>query len=227
MIQIAYHGGPTMGNSMIYPTDHLHDAVSIIAGIPSSISLELTVTDSESVRELACRQQGPERDQYALGALRIGLLSLKYTQGQLDADAVRREGNRLLENLNSALSSYRAQLNEGLTGTLREYFDPQSGKFQERLERLIRRDGDLEQVLRRGVGSEGSELATTLAATVGADSPLMRMLNPEESGSLACTVQSSVQEVMNSERDRILSEFSLDNKDSALSRLVSEITEES
>src|SRR5271157_3881445 len=91
--------------------------------------------------------------------IRIGLLSLKYTQGQLDADAVRREGNRLLENLNSALGSYRVQLNEGLTGTLQEYFDPQSGKFQERMERLIRRDGDLEQVLRRQVGFEGSELA--------------------------------------------------------------------
>src|SRR6266545_613680 len=180
-----------MISSVIHPTADFHGTASVFAEVlPSSISLELTVTDSDSVRELSAREEGIERDQYALGALQIGLLSLKYTQGQLDADAVRREGNRLLENLNNALGSYRAQLNEGLTGTLREYFDPQSGKFQERLERLIRRDGDLEQALRRQVGLEESELAKTLAATVGKGSQLMRLLNPEEAGSLASTVRS-------------------------------------
>ncbi len=218
-----------MSSSVIHPTADLDGTALVFPKVvlPSSISLELTVTDSESVRELAGRVEGFERDQYALGALQIGLLSLKYTQGQLDADAVRREGNRLLENLNSALGSYRIQLNEGLTGTLREYFDPQSGKFQERLERLIRRDGDLEQALKRQVGLEESELAKTLAATVGNGSQLMRLLNPEEAGSLAATVRSSIEEILQAERHQILAEFSLDNKESALSRLLSGVTEES
>ena len=58
---------------------------------PASIYLELNVTDPDSVKEVAVRTAGRERDEYALGALRIGLLSLKHARGQVDADAVRVE----------------------------------------------------------------------------------------------------------------------------------------
>jgi hypothetical protein len=114
-----------------------------------------------------------------------------------------------------------------LTGTLREYFDPQGGKFQERLERLIRRDGDLEQALQRQIGAEGSELAKTLAANVGKGSRLMTLLDAEEAGSLTSTIRSSIEEILRAERGHILSEFSLDNKEGALSRMVFEVSEES
>jgi hypothetical protein len=217
-----------MSSSVMRPAAEFdHGTPAILAEMAQSVSLELTVTDSDSVRELLARQEGIEREHYALGALRIGLLSLKHTQGQLDADAVRREGNRLLENLNCALDSYRTHLNESVTDRLREYFDPQSGKLQERIERLIRHDGELEQALRRQVGSEESELAKTLAASVGKDSQLMRLLNPEEAGSLASTIRISIQEILQAERQHVLSEFSLDNKNSALTKLLFEITEES
>jgi hypothetical protein len=219
-----------MTTSQAHTVADFHDEampVLLKVTVPEAIRLELTVTDSDSIIELSVRREGMERDHYALGALRIGLLSLKHTQGQLDADAVRREGNRLLENLNHGLDSYRVQLNENLTERLREYFDPQSGKFQERIERLIQRDGELEQALRRQVGSQESELARTLAASVGKDSQLMRLLNHEEAGSLASTVRASLQEILQTEQQHVLSEFSLDNKQSALSRLLSEITAES
>lgn len=217
-----------MSSSVMRPSAEFdHGTPAILAEIAQSVSLELTVTDSDSVRELLARQKGIEREHYALGALRIGLLSLKHTQGQLDADAVRREGSRLLENLNCALDSYRVHLNDSVTDRLREYFDPQSGKLQERIERLIRHDGELEQALRRQVGSEESELAKTLEASVGKDSQLMRLLNPEEAGSLASTIRASIQEILQAERQQVLSEFSLDNKNSALTKLLSEITEES
>jgi hypothetical protein len=217
-------------------SSQVHSAAEVIQDTPPIFSevdakhlihLELTISDPDSMSELSARREGLERDHYALGALRIGLLSLKHTQGQLDADAVRREGNRLLENLNHALDSYRAHLNETVTERLREYFDPQSGKLQERIERLIRRDGELEQALRHQVGSQDSELAKTLAASVGKDSQLMRLLRPEEAGSLTSTIRASMQEVLQTERQQVLSLFSLDNKESALSRLLSEVTEES
>ncbi len=219
-----------MSSSQVHSAaDFIQNALPIFSevGDKHSIHLHLTVSDSDSIAELAARREGMERDQYALGALRIGLLSLKHTQGQLDADAVRREGNRLLENLNDALDSYRAHLNETVTERLREYFDPQSGKLQERIERLIRRDGELEQALQHQVGSHDSELAKTLAASIGKDSELMRLLKPEEAGSLASTIRGSIQEIIQAERQQVLSQFSLDNKEGALSRLLSEVTEES
>src|SRR5437762_9675590 len=85
-----------------------------VTDLSSGIALELLVTDHDSVKELTGRSEGHHRDEYALGALRIGLLSLRHARGQIDADAVRRESDRLLGDLKSALEGYRSQLHDQL-----------------------------------------------------------------------------------------------------------------
>lgn len=188
------------------------------------IPLTLVVSDRETVAELVQRSDGRERDEYALAALRIGVLSLKHARGQIDADAVRREGEKLLTDLKSALDGSRNEIHTNLTTSLKEYFDPTSGRFQERVERLIKQDGDLEKVLQRQVGSKGSILADTLAEHIGENSPLMKLLNPEEANGLVSSVRSTISSVIDEEQRRILGEFSLDNDQSALTRLVKELT---
>jgi hypothetical protein len=190
-----------------------------------SLLLSLVVTDHESVAELLQKTEGRERDEYALTSLRIGILALKHARGQIDADAVKREGERLLVDLKSALDQSRNEIHSNLTNALKEYFDPESGRFQERVERLIKQDGDLEQVLRRQVGNDGSELATTLAAHIGKNSPLMKLLNPEESDGLVSSIRSTISAVVDEEQKYILGEFSLDNDQGALKRLVNELTQ--
>lgn len=189
-----------------------------------SIPLTLVVSDRETVAELLQRSDGRERDEYALAALRIGVLSLKHARGQIDADAVRREGERLLQDLKTALEGSRNEIHTNLTNALREYFDPANGRFQERVKRLIEQDGELEQVLQRQVGGSGSVLADTLAEHIGQNSPLMKLLNPEEACGLVSSIRSTVSSVIDEEQKHILGEFSLDNDQSALTRLVKELT---
>lgn len=190
-----------------------------------SIPLTLVVSDRETVAELLQRSDGRERDEYALAALRIGVLSLKHARGQIDADAVRREGEKLLNDLKSALDGSRDDIHTNLTNALREYFDPTNGRFEERVKRLIEQDGELEQVLQRQVGGSGSVLAATLAQHIGENSPLMKLLNPEEASGLVSSIRATVSSVIDEEQKRILGEFSLDNDQSALKRLVKELTE--
>ena len=194
-------------------------------GTESSVHLELDVTDPESVREIGGKRVGRERSEYALNALTVGLLSLRHARGQVDAEAVRREGNRLLDEMGKSLESYRAKLNEGMTSVLKDYFDPTNGRFQERVERLIRKDGELEQVLRRQVGAEGSELAAALASHVGENSPLMNVLDPNQSGGVVGSIRNSAEQVLQAESERILNEFSLDNKNGAMARMIAELTD--
>jgi len=202
-------------------------AAAIVSTVVSltPVHLDIDVTDPDSVRELNLKQEGRARNEYALSALHIGVLSMKHAEGQIDADAVRREGDHMLQELGHALENYKIQLHTDVTTILREYFDPTNGRFQERLERLIRKDGELEQLLLKQIGSDGSELASTLAEHLGESSPIMRLLDPEESNGLLHAIRSSAEEALESERERILAEFSLDNKESALSRMVSELTE--
>jgi len=190
------------------------------------ISLALTITDRDSVAELLQQTEGRERTEYALTALRIGLLALRHARGQIDADAVRHEGEKLLADLKNALEHSRREVHDNLASTLKDYFDPSNGRFQERVDRLIKKDGELEQLLHRQIGNNGSELAATLAAHVGAASPLMKLLNPDEAKGLVLSMRSVIGEVVGAERERILDEFSLDNDKGALSRMVKDITDE-
>ena len=150
---------------------------------------------------------------------------LKHARGQIDADAVRREGEKLLQDLKNALDGSRNEIHANLTTALRDYFDPKDGRFQERIERLIKQDGDLEQVLQRQVGGNGSVLAETLAENIGKNSPLMKLLNPEEASGLVSSIRIAISSVIDDEQKRILGEFSLDNDQSALKRLVNEMTQ--
>lgn len=190
---------------------------------PFSLPLELTVTDDDVVAALWAHPEGPPRDEFALRALRIGVLALKQAQGQIDATSVRQEGERLLQNVERALQQHQQLLNERLTTQLKTYFDPNDGRFHERIERLIRQDGELEQLLRRNVGDEDSRLCQTLALHVGDDSPLMRVIDPEAGDGLTAALRQCLEEKLHDQRQRVLEQFSLDNKEGALCRFLKEV----
>ena len=109
--------------------------------------------------------------------------------------------------------------------SLKEYFDPNDGRFPERLERLLKKDGELEQVLRRQVGEQDSVLAQTLGAYLGDSSKLMKQLSRDDPEGFLHGMQEILQKALEADRERILGEFSLDNSDSALNRLVRELNE--
>lgn len=191
----------------------------------STIEVTLHISDAEVICELEGHTEGRDRHDYAAGALKIGTLALRHAQGRIDADRVRTEGERLMTDLDRALHEHKETIGSQLTASLKEYFDPTSGRFSERVERLIRRDGDLEQTLRRQIGQNDSELAKTLASHVGERSPFLRLLDPTAPDGAVAAMSKAVNDTLGVQRDRILREFSLDNKDGALSRLVCELSD--
>jgi hypothetical protein len=54
----------------------------------------------------------------------------------------------------------------------------------------------------------------------------MQLLDPQASDSLLSTMSTTVSETLTEQRDRILQEFSLDNKSGALARLVVELSDQ-
>jgi hypothetical protein len=189
------------------------------------LELRLTVTDRDTVEELRGFVAGEERDAFALNALRIGVLALRQARGRVDADLIQRETQRMLAALEGQLASHSNQMHEKLAASLKEYFDPQSGRFHERVQQLVKADGELEQVLRRQIGSEDSQLCKTLVSHFGQQSPLMKLLNPKESESLLQALAMTLETQLTAQRTHVLREFSLDNKEGALARMIHELTE--
>ena len=104
------------------------------------------VSDPEVLLAMAEYPDGPARTNFLVTALKVGVLSLKAARGTLDSDTVRREGDRLMEQLGERLNTWRGKFEERVTGSLSHYFDPTQGVFVERVNRLTRADGNVFQV---------------------------------------------------------------------------------
>ena len=142
----------------------------------NNMELHLRISDLELREELKKHKEGEERDAFAIRAMRIGIMAIHHAQGQIDADKIQQEGKRIIEKTES---------------TLTNYLDPDSGKFHQRIQKLIGKNGELETVIRKQIEGNNSPLNETLAKWIG----------------------------------KILDEFTLDNDNSALSRLGEKLQE--
>jgi hypothetical protein len=188
-----------------------------------SIVLTLEVVDPEVVLELR-RHEGEDLERYALTALRLGVLSLRAAAGQVDAVSLREAGTALVAEVRELLSTRASEVTERIASSLVQYLDPQSGVLPQRLQALVRKDGEIETLLRSHVGGDESVLARSLAAHLGDGSPIFRLLSPTDANGLRAQLAKSIEEALAEQRRLILREFSLDQKDSALSRLVAEFS---
>ena len=208
---------------MTQTTVQLIDVNPERAGVAQHLDLALRVTDPETVVELLRHSVGDERDRYALGALRLGVLALRLAGGQLDAGAIREAGQNLLADLRATLVEQSNELTGRISTALSQYFDPRTGTLPQRLESLLAQNGELELFLKRHLGTDDSTLARTLSARLGDNSPIFKLLSPTESNGLRAQVADTVQAALETQREIVLREFTLDAKSSALSRLVAEI----
>ncbi len=192
------------------------------ANLPT-LELHLRVQDPSSIAALARKAEGSDRSEHALAALRIGLMAIEQANGQIDAGAVRREGERLVEMLSTELRAHGERTNERVRTALSEYLDPNSGRFPEHMRALLAEDGQIQRVLRSAVGGDSSLLARTLAVHIGSQSPLMRQLDPESREGLLEAIRMTVNEHAEAQRKVFLRELSLDVDDSALRRFLREL----
>ena len=170
------------------------DTTNVVAPQSKPGSVEPTivtfvVSDPEVLLALAEYPDGPARTNFLVTALKIGVLSLKAARGTLDSDTLRREGDRLMEELGTRLGTWRTTFEERVSGSLAHYFDPQQGTFMERVHRLTKTDGDLATVVRQQVQDAQSNLTKVFEQFIGENSQLFRMLDPTGGNQLVVTLQ--------------------------------------
>lgn len=187
------------------------------------IYVHLAITDPEVLAAVG-EYSGPQRSEFVSTCVKIGVLSLRAAKGVMDGDAIRSAGDHLLNQLTERLSAYRTNLEENVTGTLKHYFDPASGLFPVRVESLVKADGELARVIHDRVNTAQQGLEKTLERFLGENSAFLSLLSPTEGNRLLAAMRDVVTEVSVAEKVAIVSQFSLDDPQSALSRLVRELT---
>ena len=188
------------------------------------MELCLRISDQALYEELNGYTEGEERDKFALSALKIGSIALQQAQGRIDAERVRQEGEHLISVMGQTLFQHQQEVTGKIHDFLKSYFDPESGQFDKRVKALVGQDGELERAIRKQVEGSDSGLAQTLATQVGQNSPLMQVLDVNSNDGLLHQLKQSTEVTLSAQRDRILSEFSKDNQDSAINRLIAELT---
>lgn len=189
------------------------------------VRLDLTVTDRETVTELMKHEDAAEQIDFALSALKIGVVAIRHASGVVDAKSIHDECQKFVDVVGNTLTAHSISMSGQVEKLLGKYFDPTSGEFQQRIDRLIRKDGELEAILGKHLQGENSSLASTLEQHVGSNSPLLQMLSPNQRQGILAAMKESMDLVLEEQGKSILGQFSLDDKDSALSRLVKDITE--
>jgi hypothetical protein len=182
------------------------------------------VSDPEVLLALSEYPDGPAKTNFLVTSLKVGVLALKAARGTLDSDTLRREGDRVMEELGTRLNRWRSAFEERVTGSLTHYFDPQSGTFVERVNRLVRDDGELATVVRRQVTEAQTTLSKVFEQFVGENSALLRMLDPAGDNKLLVALRSTLDSAVQAQNEAILAQFSLDNKGGALVRFLGELT---
>ena len=155
--------------------------------------------------------------------MRLGVLALRQAAGELDATTVRDAAQELLAGLGQLLAQRGTEITTDISGALRQYFDPSTGALPQRIEALLRNDGELDRALRAHLAPENSTIAQALSAHLGEGSAIFKLLSPTDAGGVKAQVAGVLEGILQEQQDQILREFSLDNKESALSRLISEL----
>jgi hypothetical protein len=187
------------------------------------VHVDLWIRDRDVVTAITAHPEGRRRADCIRTAIRIGVLALQQAQGRIDTESVRNEGDRLIAALENRLAQYQDQLRSVLGGTLKDYFDPNDGRFTERVERLIKQDGDLEKVIRAQMDAAALGLKEAIDNQVGPRSSLAQLLTPGESNALIAAIQRTVDALLVAQREKVVGEFSLDKQDSAMARLLTEL----
>jgi hypothetical protein len=149
---------------------------------------------------------------------------MRHVGGELSADRFRRVGDQFIVGLQKTLDQHKQTVYDQLENKLKEYFDPKYGRFTDRVQRLVAHDGELSQLIKGFVDGENSLFARTLVSHVGRDSALMKLLDPQQSDGLLKCLSKTVDDQLTTQRDHLLKEFSLDNKDGALTRVITQLT---
>jgi hypothetical protein len=211
-------------NDQIQPIVTTATAAAAIAPAPEPMYCHLAISDPEVLMAASEFPEGRARTDFFQTAIKIGVLSLRAARGVVDGDAIRREGDQLMERLNERLNGFRELMETNVKSSLVHYLDPNDGAFASRLERLVKADGELATVVKMQVTSAEQSLSKVFEQFIGENSQLLKVLDPSGDNQLVATLRGTLDEIVREQNRSILTQFSLDEPSSAVNRFLRELT---
>jgi hypothetical protein len=168
-----------------------------------SMHLDLEVYDPVVVGFLS-PFEGPARTAKALEALRVGAGVLQIASPMLDTQIVKDQFGEMQKEFGEALARYFAEKDGIVPKSLCDAFGDK---------------GALSQFFLRYFDPETGRLVRLMDGQVGPSSRFAKLFDPKSKDGVIATIEDKVKQLVEAKLNEVLTEFSLDDDDSAMSRL--------
>jgi hypothetical protein len=146
----------------------------------------------------------PERSAKALEALKVGVIALQTACPTLDTQIVKDQFAEMQVDFGKALARYFAEKDGIVPKSLNDAFGDK---------------GALSEFFVRYFDPEKGRLVRLMEGQVGPTSEFGQLLNPRNKNGVIATIEEKVNQLVEAKLDEVLTEFSLDDDESAMSRL--------
>jgi uncharacterized protein YoxC len=133
-----------------------------------------------------------QRGQIAAEVWQVGLRALEHAQAGANAARLEDVGKALLEDVQDKLHAHVDAQTREVEAQLRGFLDPKDGRLMQRLDGLLKDNGELARMLQQHTGP-GSKMQSTLLAAIN---PLLRTLNPTDQDGVVLVIKRQVEQVL-------------------------------
>jgi hypothetical protein len=156
-----------------------------------------------------------DRPAKALEALKVGVIAIESASPTLDTRVVEQKFNEVEERIKECTDEF----NKEVAAKLAEYFKKDSGVVPKSLDGLLGERGTLAQTFNRYFDPTEGRLGRLIDNYVGPNSEFGKTVNPRNKDGLIALIEAKVSALVQEKLNGVLKEFSLNESDSAMSRL--------
>src|SRR5229473_6399967 len=196
------------------------ETVHAKSGRSEFMHLDLEVRDAIVIKYLSTFDEFTRGDK-ALEALRVGVIAIQSASPTLDTRVVEEKFREVEHSIEESITSFQ---NDART-RLEEYFKADSGSVPRLLETAFGDGGTVTQLLNQYFGADGGRVSRLLQEQLGPSSQFVKSLDPQNKESVISRIEAVVKSHLEQKTNEIVRQFSLDQADSALSRLKLVFTE--
>jgi hypothetical protein len=186
----------------------------------NSFELLLKINDPQIISYLN-KFTEDERRQKAIEALKVGIIALESASPTLDARIVEEKFKSTQDAINKCIEDF--QLKTG--NTLKEYFD-EKGEMPSKLDAFLGDRGKLRDMFSDYFRKDGGALVSLFNSQIGPGSDFYKSLDPSSRESVIAKLEDAVKKNLDGTLKELSAQFSLDEENSALSRLKKSIRDE-
>lgn len=183
--------------------------------ISSSLDLQLVVTDRNILTYLAQFEDDELQRERALEALKVGVIAIQSASPTLDTEVVQAKFAEVESRMMEQLSDFQTKV----TGDLVLYFSERDGVVPRSIDGVFGDKGALARTFQSFFDPTDGRLSRLIQAQVGPQSNFGKILDPQNKQGVIALIETRVQELVEAKLDEVLEQFSLDDTQSAMSKL--------